>query len=359
MLTTAYWRQFFVSHSYVAYFCEIAGLIFAAWLFRAVFLAQLRRLTRKTSTTLDDDLITILDRAIKPLLVFGIAAVSLNLLPLSVKLLHVANRVITVCVIAIALFYASKAVQVLVNGWLSRRPERQSLHEPVSFVVQVVFAAFAVMIVLDNLGISLTAVWTTLGVGSVAVALALQDTLSNFFAGVYLRLDNPVRVNDYIKLESGEEGFVLHQGWRSTRIRTLPNNIVIVPNAKLASTIVTNYSMPETEMSLLIPIGVSYDCDPEAVEQILIEEARNAAGEVEGLLEKPEPFVRFIPGFGDSSLDFTLICRVNTFVDQYLVQHELRKRIFARFRRDGISIPFPQRDVHVFAHNSPAAVFND
>jgi small-conductance mechanosensitive channel len=208
------------------------------------------------------------------------------------------------------------------------------------------------MIVLDNLGVSLTAVWTTLGVGSVAVALALQDTLSNFFAGVYLRLDNPLRLGDYIKLEGGEEGFVVQQGWRSTRIRTLPNNIVIVPNGKLASAIVTNYSLPEPEMSLLVPIGVSYDNDPEVVERILVEEATAGAGQIEGLCREPGPFVRFIPGFGDSSLNFTLICRVSTFVDQYLVQHELRKRIFARFRHEGITIPFPQRDVHVFRHDA-------
>lgn len=103
---------------------------------------------------------------------------------------------------------------------------------------------------LDNLGISLTAVWTTLGVGSVAIALALQDTLSNFFAGVYVRLDSPVRVGDYIRLDGGNEGFVVQIGWRSTRIRTLPNNIAVVPNAKLASAVITNYSMAEYQMSL-------------------------------------------------------------------------------------------------------------
>jgi small-conductance mechanosensitive channel len=175
---------------------------------------------------------------------------------------------------------------------------------------------------------------------------------------VYLRLDNPVRVGDYIKLESGEEGFVIEQGWRSARIRTLPNNVVVVPNAKLASTIVTNYSLPEPQMSLLISVGVSYDSDPEEVERILVEEATKASGQINGMLSDPAPFVRLIPGFGDSSLNFTLICRVATFVDQYLVQHELRKRIFARFRHEEISIPFPQRDVHLFTHDT-AQRFHD
>ena len=336
------------AHPWLAYALEIAALILGAWILRALIIGQLRRLTRRTRTNLDDALVDILDRAIKPTLVLAIIAASLNILPLPSKFMSLANRLVTVCVIALLLYYSSKVLQLFLNAWLSRRVERESFREPIRFVSHVVFAAFALMIVLDNLGISLTAVWTTLGVGSVAVALALQDTLSNFFAGVYLRLDNPVRVGDYIKLESGEEGFVIEQGWRSARIRTLPNNVVVVPNAKLASTIVTNFSLPEPQMSLLIPVGVSYDSDPVQVEQILLEETTRAAGQVEGLLAEPPPFVRFIPGFGDSSLNFTLICRVATFVDQYLVQHELRKRILARFRQEGIAIPFPQRDVHIY-----------
>jgi small-conductance mechanosensitive channel len=351
----AQWKQFLPLHPWLIYLLEIVGLIVGAWVFRALGIGQLRRITRRTSTTLDDQVVNILDRAIKPTLILAIGAASLNLMPLPMKLLSWANRFVSVSVIAVLLYYIAKLFQLFLNAWLSRRVERASLREPIRFVSHVVFAALAVMIVLDNLGISLTAVWTTLGVGSVAVALALQDTLSNFFAGVYLRLDNPVRVGDYIKLESGEEGFVIEQGWRSARIRTLPNNVVVVPNAKLASTIVTNYSLPEPQMSLLISVGVSYDSDPEEVERILVEEATKASGQINGMLSDPAPFVRFIPGFGDSSLNLTLICRVATFVDQYLVQHELRKRIFARFRHEEISIPFPQRDVHLFTHDTAQA----
>ena len=156
------------------------------------------------------------------------------------RFLRAANRGLSLTLLLVVLFYGSRATRLVLDAWLTRKPGRESFRDPLRFVSQLLFAAFGLLIVLNNLGISLTAVWTTLGVGSVAVALALQDTLSNFFAGVYLRLDNPIRIEDYIKLESGEEGFVVQQGWRSTRIRTLPNNIVIVPNAKLASAIVTN-----------------------------------------------------------------------------------------------------------------------
>jgi small-conductance mechanosensitive channel len=127
----------------------------------------------------------------------------------------------------------------------------------------------------------------------------------------------------------------------------LPNNMVVIPNSKLAQSVVTNYYLPEKRMSLLIPVGVSYAADPERVEKILAEVAKSAVGQIPGLLGDPEPFVRFIPGFGDSALEFTLICQVGEFVDQYLVQHELRKRIFKRFREEGIEIPFPHRTVYL------------
>ena len=214
-------------------------------------------------------------------------------------------------------------------------------------VVKVSVLAIGGLILLGELGVAITPVLTALGVGGLAVALALQDTLSNLFAGVHLLADKPIRVGDFVRLESGIEGFVTDIGWRSTRIRMLPNNLVIVPNAKLAQNTVTNYHLPEPRMSLLIPIGVSYAADPDHVERVLVEEATKAAGEVPGLLAEPAPFVRFIPGFGAYSLDFTLICAVASFVDQYLAQHELRKRILRRFRAEGIEIPFPVRTVEL------------
>jgi small-conductance mechanosensitive channel len=256
------------------------------------------------------------------------------------------------------MYCAAKVALIFLNQWLENNEGRKSLREPTQFAVRVLFATFGTMILLENLGISLTSVWTTLGVGSVAVALALQDTLSNFFAGIYLRLDNPVGIGDYIKLESGEEGFVVERGWRSTRIKALSNNMIVIPNAKLASTIVTNFSLPDPHLSLLIPVSVNLNSDPQRVEDILVEESSKALGTIPGLISDSPPFVRFIPGFGQNSLDFTLICTVGTYVDQYLVQHELRKRIYNRLRDERIAFPVVQSAVHVFADdgNHDAAV---
>ncbi len=203
------------------------------------------------------------------------------------------------------------------------------------------------LIILSTLGISITPLITALGVGGLAVALALQDTLANLFAGIHILMEKSIRVGDFVKLETGQEGYVEDITWRTTRVKMLPNNIVVIPNSKLAQSVITNYYLPEKRMSLLVPIGVSYSSDPVKVERVLVEEAKKAVGEVPGLLGEPEPFVRFIPGFGESSLDFTLICQVKEFVDQYLAQHELRKRIFKRFQEEGIEIPFPHRTVYL------------
>jgi len=214
-------------------------------------------------------------------------------------------------------------------------------------IVKGMIVIVGILIILNLLGISIAPLITALGIGGLAVALALQDTLSNLFAGIHILIERSLRVGDFIRLENGQEGYIEDITWRTTRIRMLPNNIVVIPNNKLAQSIVTNYYLPDKSMSILIPISVSYSSDPERVEQILLDEAKKAVKDVPGLLAEPGPLVRLIPGFEESSISFTLICCVREFGDQFLVQHELRKRIFKRFHQEGIDIPFPQMTVHI------------
>jgi small-conductance mechanosensitive channel len=245
------------------------------------------------------------------------------------------------------IFYAlAKIVILLLNRVSQRDPALRRVTDPAAFVVRLLFGLLAVIIILENFGVHLTAVWTTLGVGSVAVALALQETLSNMFAGLYLLADRPISPGDYIKMDSGQEGYVARVGWRSTTMRTLQNNMVVVPNATMSKAVIHNYSTPQPRLSVAINIGVAYDTDPNLVEKVLVEIAKSAAADgVDGLLDSPEPAVRLIPGFGASSLDFSLIVQVSQFEKQFIVQHELRKRILERFRKEGITMPFPTRTV--------------
>jgi len=239
----------------------------------------------------------------------------------------------------------------LVAALVTRFGERRTMAVGVTGLAQtgarVAILTVGALILLDDLGVAITPILTALGVGGLAVALALQDTLSNLFAGVHLLADRPIRIGDFVRLDGGIEGFVDDIGWRSTRIRMLPNNMVIVPNATIARSAITNFHMPQPRMSLLLPISASYASDPDHVEQVVVDETVKAIGQVPGLLAEPAPFVRFIPGFGDSALQFTLICAVASYPDQFPVQHELRKRIFRRFRREGIEIPFPVRTVEI------------
>lgn len=207
------------------------------------------------------------------------------------------------------------------------------------------------LIILAVLGISIAPLITALGVGGLAVALALQDTLANLFAGIHILVEKSVRVGDFIRLETGQEGHVDDITWRTTRIKMPSNNMVVIPNSKLSQSVVTNYSLPEKRSSVQIQIGVSYSSDPAVVEKVLLEEARKTIDEVPSLLPDPAPVVNLSPGFGENSLDFTLTCHVKEFNDQAAAQHGLRKRIIKRLKAEGIEIPFPHRTVYLRQEN--------
>jgi len=209
-------------------------------------------------------------------------------------------------------------------------------------IVRLAVITLGSVMTLEMLGVNIAPLLTALGVGGLAVALGLQDTLANLFAGIHILLSKPIRVGDYVKLESGEEGYVVDVNWRSTRIRMLANNLVVVPNTKLSQTIITNYHLPEPELAVLVQVGVHYDSDLERVERVTLEVAREVLHSVAGGVPEFEPFIRFHT-FGESSIDFTVILRGKEFVDQFLIKHEFVKRLQARYVREAIVIPFPIR----------------
>jgi small-conductance mechanosensitive channel len=220
-------------------------------------------------------------------------------------------------------------------------------------------AVLGVLVVLNGLGLSITPMLTALGVGGLAVALALQEPLANFFAGLFLTLAGQVRVGDYVKLDGGQEGYITDFSWRSTRLRMLANNLVIVPNAKLAQAIVVNHHLPSHDLAVLVEVGVDYASDLTNVERVVGDVGREVMMQVPGGVPDFEPFIRYHT-FADSSVNFTVILRANEFVDQYLVKHEFIKRLHARFGEEGIVIPFPIRtvvplDTRAYGETSPEA----
>jgi small-conductance mechanosensitive channel len=184
-----------------------------------------------------------------------------------------------------------------------------------------------------------------LGVGGLAVALALQDTLSNLFAGFYVAVAGHIRLGDYIRLNTGEEGYVTDIGWRSTIIRALAHNLIVIPNRTLAQANVTNFHLPEKRMAANVIVTVTFESDPDKVEEVLLDVVRQGTQEIPGLLAEPKPSVHLEPGYAEYSIGFSVNYQIAEFSNQASVRHELRKRIWRRFREEGIQIPVPARVV--------------
>ncbi len=323
------------------------GVTALALILRKILLGVLQKWAKKTQTAADDLLLV----AVRVPSIYWCIAIGLYLTIGTSKMpapyvAYSFKAILVLVILSITLVAANISV-----GLLNYAIQRSQIPIPITglsqTLIKVVVLTIGVLILLDTLGISITPVITALGVGGLAVALALQDTLSNLFAGLHILVERSIRVGDFVRLESGQEGYVSDISWRTTRILMRPNNMVIIPNNKLAQSIVTNYSLPERRTAMQIPISVGYDSDPDLVEKVLVEETIEGAKEIPGLLAHPVPLVRLIPGLGESSLNFTLVCHIKGYDDQPLVQHELTKRILKRFKKEGIEIPFPTRTVYL------------
>ncbi|MBI2148636.1 mechanosensitive ion channel family protein [Candidatus Woesearchaeota archaeon] len=213
-------------------------------------------------------------------------------------------------------------------------------------ITTVVLYVIAILIALSFLGIEIKPVLAGLGIAGLAVALALQDTLSNFFSAIYIAVDQPVKIGDFIETSTGEKGYVSDIGWRSTRLRTRENNIIIIPNSKLAQSVVTNYYQVQAKFKVEIPVGISYNSDLNKVEKITAEVAKKIMTETSPNIKDFEPYIRY-EAFGDSSINFKVSLMVDDVENKYLLNHKFIKELMKEYRKNKIEIPYPQRDIHI------------
>lgn len=216
-----------------------------------------------------------------------------------------------------------------------------SLLRKVAILVIWVLGTIQILLALE---VRVTPALASLGVAGLAVGLALQDTLANLFAGFYTVADRSVNAGDYIKLETGEEGFVEAVGWRNTRIRLWSNNIVVIPNAKLTQSVITNMTLPDRVLSVYTWCGVSYDSDLERVEAVALDVARDVLQRFPGGDLSYDPVLRY-KEFADSNINFVVIFRAEDVGSQYLLQHEFIKALHKRFKEQDIEISYPVRKV--------------
>lgn len=324
----------------VAGSCLGGGLLVGIVL-RMLF-GRLVRHADRTGVTWDDVGWALLRNLALPTGVITGAWLAAEVLALRQPVAGIVERVLLAAIVlSAALVTAALAGGIVRSVTLARNGVARSATIFVN-LTRILVLAVGGMVVLQSLGISITPLVTALGVSGIAVALALQETLANLFAGVQVLASKKVQVDNFIRLDSGEEGYVVDITWRNTTIRNLAGNIVVIPNARLASAVLTNFHLPHQPTDIWFECRVSYDSDLEHVERVTVEVGRDVMATVPGGVPDFEPLVRYA-GFGESSIDFTVILQTTEFLSQYLVVHEFVKRLHARYWAEGIVIPFPIR----------------
>ena len=311
---------------------------------QSVICRQLVLWARKTPWQWDEIVVRAIRRGVPFWSLLVGAHLAAGFWPLPMHLADALQRCLYVLAAGSAIFLAADAAGQMIVLYGSRIEHALPVTSLTQNVARLIIVIIGGLMLLSGLGLSITPLLTALGVGGLAVALALQDTLSNLFAGFYITVARQVRVGDYIKLESGQDGYVHDIGWRSTTLKMLPNNMVIVPNATLGQAIITNFYLPDKELAVPVDIGVEYGSDLERIERVTCEVARDVQRTVAGAVPAFEPFIRYHT-FGDFSVNCTVILRGQEFVDQHLIKHEFVKRLHVRYAQEGISIAFPTRRV--------------
>ena len=316
---------------------------------RGFILARLGRLAEKTAWAGDDAFVASLKRPLPLWFLLGGLSVASRIVPPPADVVPTLEKaLVSVLILSLTFWGAGLASRLLELGIAPRGAGVAPATGVGRQAARISVFAIGVLVLLSTLGISIAPVLTTVGIGGLAVGLGLQETLSNLFAGMQITLARSIRVGDLIKLESGEEGHVEDIQWHATRVRTLLNNSVIIPNSRLAKSVVTNYHLPSKEVAVGVQVGVDYASDLDVVERVTLDVARAVLKTVPGAVPDFEPSVRFL-AFGESSIDLSVGLRAKELTDSGLLKHEFIKALKRAYADHGIVVPFPVRTLHVEA----------
>ncbi len=252
---------------------------------------------------------------------------------------------ISLLILSLTLFFAN-LVSELLRFYISKTSLKFPRTGIIFWLTKFLIIILGVITLLSFLGIPVIHFVTTLGIGGLAISLALQGTLSNFFSGLNIIASRQIEVGDLIKLENGEEGYVQDITWMNTVIRKRDGNAVIIPNSRLVNSVVINYHKPTSESNVIVPLSVSYSDDLEKVEELTLKVAKEVQESVDGADPNFEPFIRYT-SFGDSGINFHVVLRVLDPEFQFIVRHHFIKRIKKAYKEEGIEIPYPTRKIYI------------
>lgn len=339
-----------ISNEYFQALLVVIGAVVLAKVFYFVLKKYVKKLTERTKSDIDNAILKIIT---KPLYIFVIVLgiwIGLRFLSRIKPYLFLVNGIFFVLSVFIVSLIISKILALFITRWLKVQRRFEKTPQLIAKIVSGVIYLVAILIILDRFNVEITPLIASLGIGGVAIALALQSTLSNLFAGLHIISDRPINIGDYIELEGGLSGYVEDIGWRSTRIRTRVNNFVIVPNSKLAESIIINLSTPQKETTIVVECGVSYESDLEKVEKVTIKVAREIQENIKGAVKGFEPFFRYHT-FGDSNINFSIYLRVEEPIDKFLITHQFIKALKKRYDEENIEISWPVRKIYYNKQN--------
>ncbi|AXV38317.1 MAG: hypothetical protein CIT01_08955 [Methanobacterium sp. BRmetb2] len=319
----------------------VVGLLFEIIIFKKI---------REKSLETDWDGFKVVTKSLRGLSIFSftIAGIYIALGYMDLGAANLANihKILTIILILLITW----AVAILTSGFVNIYTRRaEGVLPSTSFfgnISKLIVVFIGLMVVIQFLGLSITPMLTAFGIGGIALALALNDTFSNMFAGLNVITSKEMKIGDYIMLETGEEGYVQDITWRNTTIKAITNNTIIVPNSKIASHIITNYHQDQKEMLVKLNVGVSYESDLKKVEMVTVDVAKEVTEKLTGADDSVEPYIRYNE-FNDFSINFTVFLSVTEFIEQYKLKHEFIKKLHERYNQEGIVIPFPIRTVYM------------
>ena len=328
------------------YFLVLAAAFAAGLLVERAARAALRRFAEKTESEWDD---WVAGQAfhLVPSLILAVLATRIL-----VAVRPPAEAVAPLITTGLQVVLVLAAIRVAVDlGLASLRLRQKRIgREGVSILRNTVITAALVvgaLLILDQVGVSVAPLLATLGVGALALALALQPTLGNIFAGIQLVAAGQFQVGDFVRVnDAGVEGYVTDIGWRTTTLRTLLDNYVIIPNSTLADSVLTNLHTPDPRIRLTIGVGVHYDSDLEEAERIAREVIREVQDTAEGAVPGFAGDVRW-NAFGDSAITFDAVLQAAKPMDRFPVSNAFIKTLHRRYEEAGIEIPYPIRNLYL------------
>lgn len=327
-------------NKYVQIIIILAISFFVAFIIKKLIIAFLNKLTQKTQTDFDDTLIKIISKPLYIAVILIGAHYSLKILDIINGYTKLVNDIFYVIYILLATYLVVKIIIDLTNRWFKKKKKFAQAPKLISNLVSLILYVIAAIMILSYFNVEISPLIATLGIGGLAVGLALQNTLANLFSGLHIISDEPVKVGDYIEIGADVSGMVIDIGWRSTRIKTLSHDIIVIPNSTLSESIIKNLTQKDKSVSAQIKCGVSYDSNLQKVEKIISQIAAQIQQQSQAAVVNYQPSI-FFTDFADSNINFIVYLRAKDRLNKMKLEHDFIKALKEKFDQEKIEISYP------------------